>query len=80
MEIIILIIFAIIISISYFKISHSLSKEKFSSGFLWVCATTFVSAISIFICLILLDRNNELEERVKSKCPEYIEIKAYKLK
>jgi len=78
---IILIIFGILIFISYFMISFSINKDKWQKGFGGLMIMTFVSAFSLFICFILIKQNDELNNKVKNKCPEYEQVKnVYKLK
>lgn len=74
-------IMIILIIISYFKIAYSLDREKFKTGLLFLALLTFVSCIAVTILIMVLETKNELEEKVKNKCPEYEEIhNVYKLK
>jgi len=78
---IMLIIMGVIVCICYFGIAFSIEEKKLTKGILSLFVMIFIALISLFINFVIINQNNELEKKLKGKCPEYKKIEnVYQLK
>lgn len=77
-QITIICVLVILAIISYFGLNFS-KTENAKTG--WAFLLMFLFLICTFLLAIITIDNNELKNRIKSKCPEYEKVKnVYKLK
>jgi len=77
----IILLIGILIAIGYFTTGYNIDYKKSKNGVLGLVLLTFLAYFSLAFLAIQTIQNNELNTKLKNKCPEYEKIEnVYRLK